>query len=62
MRHVFVLTVSTQIHGVGYVVDLVLNDMFYAIQVQDMFGSRNMYMVQTAWPSREEQVPWLGGG
>ena len=43
-------------------VDLVLNDMFYAIQVQGMFGLRNMYMVQTAWPSREEQVPWLGGG
>ena len=49
-------------HGVMHVVDLVLNDMLFAIQVQDMCGSRNMYIVQTAWPSREEQVPWLGGG
>ena len=62
MRHVFVLLVNIQTHGVGHVVDLVLNDMFFAIQVQDMCGSRKMYMVQTAWPSREEQVPWLGGG
>ena len=59
-----VLLVNTQMHGVDYVVDLVLNDMFFAIQVQDVCVDHGT----CAWfrlrghPVRNKFLGWVAGG